>query len=541
MESSNYFEKFARGKKELTHALNAKACVIYTRVSTKEQAENNQSLETQLKWCNDYAKRNSIPVLEYFGGTYESAQTDERKEFQRMINFTKKHSDKISSIVIYSLDRFSRTGENAIWLSSELRKLGIKIASVTQPMDTSNPSGVFHQNMILLFGQFDNDQRREKSIAGTREKLLKGEWVTKAPIGYDHVLRSGQKLIVVNETGKLIRKAFDWKANEGLSNTDILLRLSEMGLNLSKQHVSEIFKNPFYAGMLSHKLLDGKIIIGKHEKLISPEIFLKVNEIQSTHSHGFTWNKENKKLPLKLFYKCDKCKTALRGYIVRAKELYYYKCNTIGCGCNIRSTVLEGQFIQELKKYSIPEEYVEMLKYQLTATFNQLIDEKEERDLNLGSRISEQKQKIEKVQMRFALGNISEEIYVNVNTKLKEELDSMEKANGGIGIQKSNLDLFIEKALSLSSNLNEIWHSAGYEGKQKIQYLVFPEGLRYSKQNNESRTEKVNSFFNVIATLSSECGLKNKGLSKINLTKSCLVPGAGIEPALPQREQDFKS
>ena len=79
----------------------------------------------------------------------------------------------------------------------------------------------------MLFGQFDNDQRREKSVAGSREKLLKGEWVTKAPIGYDHVLRSGQKLIVVNEIGKLIRKAFEWKANE--ESNEISTRSNHFG------------------------------------------------------------------------------------------------------------------------------------------------------------------------------------------------------------------------------------------------------------------------------------------------------------------------
>ena len=132
MESSNYFEKFARGKKELTHALNSKACVIYTRVSTKEQAENNQSLETQLKWCNDYAKRNSIPVLEYFGGTYESAKNDERKEFKEMIDFVKKSNNKISFIIVLSLDRFSRSGVNALSIMDKLFKIGIQIISVNQ-------------------------------------------------------------------------------------------------------------------------------------------------------------------------------------------------------------------------------------------------------------------------------------------------------------------------------------------------------------------------------------------------------------------------
>ena len=72
------------------------------------------------------------------------------------------------------------------------------------------------------------------------------------------------------------------------------------------------------------------------------------------------------------------------------------------------------------------------------------------------------------MQERFVLDLISQEIYLKVGAKLKEELGSMEKENGGIGIQKSNLELFIEKALNLSANLNEIWHSAGYHGKQKL-------------------------------------------------------------------------
>ena len=144
--------------------------------------------------------------------------------------------------------------------------------------------------------------------------------------------------------------------------------------------------------------------------------------------------------------------------------MLYHFCTNVkkkGCGCNIRASVLEGQFDIELRKYSIPKEYAEMLKYQLTATFNQLIDDQKEREINFGKRISEQKQKIEKVQEGFALDNISQEIYLKINAKLKAELDSMEQENGSIGIQKSNLDLFVEKALSLSSNLNEIWHSAG--------------------------------------------------------------------------------
>src|SRR3546814_17295622 len=70
-------------------------------------------------------------------------------------SFVKKYRGKISYILVYSLERFSRN-DNSIWLTNELRKLGIEIVSVTQPIDTSNASGQMQQKMLFLFAEFDN-------------------------------------------------------------------------------------------------------------------------------------------------------------------------------------------------------------------------------------------------------------------------------------------------------------------------------------------------------------------------------------------------
>ena len=91
-------------------------CVVYTRVSSKEQADTNMSLSTQRKLCEQYANKHNLIVLGYFGGTYESAQNDERKEFNTMLAFVKKCREKISYIIVYSVDRFSRSGANAIYI-----------------------------------------------------------------------------------------------------------------------------------------------------------------------------------------------------------------------------------------------------------------------------------------------------------------------------------------------------------------------------------------------------------------------------------------
>lgn len=69
MSDLSQFQRFAIQSKKQLHNKNGKA-VIYTRVSTKEQAENNKSLVTQKKYCEKFAEKKGIEVIEYFGGTY---------------------------------------------------------------------------------------------------------------------------------------------------------------------------------------------------------------------------------------------------------------------------------------------------------------------------------------------------------------------------------------------------------------------------------------------------------------------------------------
>jgi site-specific DNA recombinase len=121
-QNETLLKQFAKGQKEQKKSSSVQNCVIYTRVSSKEQADTNQSLEWQKKYCLEYAMKNNLSIQGYFGGTYESAKSDERKEFTRMLKFVKGCREKISFILVYSLDRFSRTGDSAIFISSELKK-----------------------------------------------------------------------------------------------------------------------------------------------------------------------------------------------------------------------------------------------------------------------------------------------------------------------------------------------------------------------------------------------------------------------------------
>jgi DNA invertase Pin-like site-specific DNA recombinase len=206
MNDSVLFENFAKGKSAQVKRGNN--CVVYTRVSTKEQAENNMSLETQRKHCEQFTVKSGYQIQGYFGGTYESAKTDERKEFNRMLSFVKKSKEKIAHIIVYSVDRFSRSGANAIYITEQLKKQGILLHSVSQPTDITTPSGNLQQNIQFIFSEYDNQLRRQKCMAGVKEMLLRGEWPTMPPMGYSIIRENALRKIVVNEKGKLLRKAF---------------------------------------------------------------------------------------------------------------------------------------------------------------------------------------------------------------------------------------------------------------------------------------------------------------------------------------------
>lgn len=242
-------------------------------------------------------------------------------------------------MLVYLLDRFSRSEDGAMRLSKELReKYGVTIIAVTQPIDTSIPGGVFQQNLQFLFSQYDNELRRQRAMAGIKEDLEQGIWCKKPPMGYTTVKEGKERKIIVDETGKKLRKAFIWKA-QGIKNDEILIRLEAMGLKIYKQKLSMMFSNPFYCGIIADKMLNGNLVEGNHEKLISQEVFLQIHKVRiaAKGKYGVSHKKENEQYPLKLFMKCDKCGIGYTGYVVKKKyksgnigQFHYYKCRSKG-------------------------------------------------------------------------------------------------------------------------------------------------------------------------------------------------------------------
>lgn len=514
-------------------------CVIYTRVSSKEQ-KLGFSLDTQMREIKEGIERVGFISFGTFGGEYESAKTDERKEFNRMLKFVRSSKVKISYIVVSDVTRFSRSGANAIYIAEQLRKENIKIYSVNNPADTNTATGKMQQNMQFVFAQYDNDLKREKIISNGRQMLLEGYWCTKAPLGYDQITRHKRyntdlpvrQMTTINETGKLIRKAFYWKAVDKLNNAQILAKLEKLGLKLTKQKIDKVFANPFYCGLLSHNWLNGELIEGKHEKLVPKDIFLLANNMKARNC---TWKHRSdfSEVPLKNFMKCEFCNSSYCGYLVKKKNIWYYKCNKTGCKCNRSAKLINEAFEKKLGEYTIPEKYLEPVKAEFLNLYNEIAKDSTESLNILKGRLKEIETKINAIKERFALGEIDKEMYTEFSGKFKTERLNISTEISEIENKNSNLEKRLEKYLKILLKPSQLWASNSYMGKLELQNLLFPQGILYNRKNDSFRTVETNQIAFVMASISNSFVGKNKGDFCDILQKSPCVPGTGLEPVHP--------
>ena len=371
MNKSDYFQKLANSLN--TESINSfNKAVIYTRVSTKEQADNNASLQTQKKYCQAFAKKKGLMVVADFGGTFESAKSDERKEFQKMLTYVKRNKE-IDAIIVYSYDRFSRTGPNGAYISQQLMKSGVKTLSATQEVDPSSPSGSFQQNLYYIFSQFDNELRKDKSVTGMKERLRQGYWLYKPVIGYSNSKKGmtcDKHEFFINNNGKLIKRAFMWKL-QNIRNFEISNRLESAGLKINPKRLNRIFQNPFYCGKIINKLIPGEVIDAKHPKLISEKNWIKVQDIIENNYRGQTKNTYFEEIPLKVFMKCHNTNDPLTGYIVKKKGIWYYKSRSKGTKLNINAKKLNTLFSEYLKQFELKKGLDKPFKQLVEHAFNQ--------------------------------------------------------------------------------------------------------------------------------------------------------------------------
>ena len=165
---------------------------------------------------------------------------------------------------------------------------------------------------------------------------------------------------------------------------------------------------------MAHKFLQGDIVQGNHPPLISKEIFLKVNgELSKNHS-GYEQKIDKEYAPLLGSIKCPCCGNNLSASIstkMRKKfgrtDIGYYVCSRKGCKYNSSTKKVHEAFEEEVNRYSLSDKVSELLKMQLTITFEYMNQENRERAKSIKANIKAKEKELEQVETNYALCTLS--------------------------------------------------------------------------------------------------------------------------------------
>ena len=251
-----------KDSKKTTRSTNKAA--IYVRVSTEEQAKEGFSLAAQEQALKDHAKLLGYDVYKIYKDEGKSAKDMHRPAMQQMLKDAEKRY--FSAIIVYKLDRFSRSLKDLILTIEKLKEIDIDFVSVQDRIETASASGKLMFHIISSFAEFERDIISERTKFGMTEKAKEGGVVSKAPLGY--IIVEGQ-LIIDSEQVEKVRIVF----KEFLESGDSLNKIAKRH-GLTVRGLLMVLRNRTYIGEIKFK----ESYDGHHETILDKQLFDAVQE-----------------------------------------------------------------------------------------------------------------------------------------------------------------------------------------------------------------------------------------------------------------------
>ena len=333
-------EKVEKVKKQL--------CAIYTRVSSDEQLTSDfTSLDSQREYSESYIKSQAALGWEIYPEKYDdpgyTGGNMERPGLQKLMNDVKR--GKFNVIVIYKIDRLTRSLRDFSKLWEIFEKYNVSFVSVTQKFDTTISMGRLMLHILLSFAQFEREVNSERTRDKRAASAKRGKWLGGFPVlGYD-VDHSNKKILVNQEEAKQVEDIFNTYL-ELKSTLETANQLNKKGISTKawvtkrgrqlggkpfcKNTVKYYLKNPLFIGKIRYK---DKLYDGEHSAIINEELFNKVRDCLQR-------NRELKNSPYRTkrydylltgLVKCTYCGSSMFSGTSnsKGKTYLYYRCSKV--------------------------------------------------------------------------------------------------------------------------------------------------------------------------------------------------------------------
>ncbi len=456
----------------------AERVAAYARVSTDMQAEDGLSITAQLNEIREYATARGWTVVSEFVDPGISGQTLDRPGLQSMLTAAEQGAFDI--LIVHELSRLSRSSVyDTFSIFDHLGRCKVGFASVKEPQfDLTNPTGRFMLTIIAAINQYYIDILRMHTKKAKRERAREGLYnASVAPYGYKLAESARLAPVVVPEEAEVVRFMFERYVTGRYSFSDISDMINDRGWRtrggrrFSKDTVTDMVRNPFYAGKVVYKAGQrqreaGEVFEGQHEPLISEELWEASMRIRKRHQHRVRVSQAvARPYLLSQLARCHICGRSLRAQGLRSggyyREMSYERgfddCPNSRIGT--RAAGLHAQVGAILRLLELPADWQTELAEMLG---------EEDGALPLANRRARLTAERRRLKEAFLRGDFEEDedLYRRALERVRRELEQL-PSEGDLAQLKYSAELL--------DALSEVWDDADVGDQRDLTHLMLRE------------------------------------------------------------------
>mgnify|MGYP002708036731 CR=1 FL=1 len=330
--------------------------VIYARFSCDKQRE--ESIEGQIRECMTFARNKGFTVVKNYVDQAISARTDDRPQFQQMIGDARAHGFDV--VIVWKVDRFSRSRYDALKYKAILKKNGVKLVSATETI-SDGPEGILLESVLDGLAEYYSVDLSEKVVRGMTENVINGK-SNGGHMTFGYAKKDG-KIVVDEHDAPIVQEIFRLYTTTSVTSHGLVEVLKERGLvrkdgrPLCSATINHILRNERYCGVARFREVVNKT--SGYPRLVDDETFRK--SIDKLSENRLQTGRHTAVTPYALFGKthCGYCGELVRGYggtSADGTEHFYYRCrNAIKkktCpASSIDKNLLETTVVDEIKRY----------------------------------------------------------------------------------------------------------------------------------------------------------------------------------------------
>lgn len=407
---------------------------LYPRVSTEDQSRFGHSLDEQECRMKQLCEFKNYEIFKVYREEGVSAKNTNRPKFQEMIEDVKQ--GKINKIIIFKLDRLTRSIQDLENICKFLDKYNCGLESISEEINTSSANGKFFVRMITILAQLEIERTSERTKVGLVGAIKQGHISGRPPLGY--VKKNGSKKIFIDEV-----------------QADVVRRIFKLYLDgMSVCSICKLFKeenvlNRRWPTTTVDKILSNQLYIGNSEygKRTNNEIQIFKNVVPAIiDKTTFDMVQKRKKKNLKNFKRkatyifmqkiiCPKCNKVMGGTSSTSKNKekhLYYKCNC--CKTRINEKKIEKELMEFLNDML---DFFLIIDNSFKPTLNKDVENEIKKYLTMKEDINN---KITRIKTAFIDAIIDANIFQEELNELQRELENVEIKLNELEETKRNIE-----------------------------------------------------------------------------------------------------